>query len=305
MEDSQKNVIIDATAERERHQAFKTTTTWMLNKALEDAVDHGTGTRAKIEGMTTAGKTGTVVQNKGACFAGYTPYYTSALWVGHDLYKSFESGDGGRICAPLWKEYMTKIHEGKSDQPIFSVEPESLGLVEATVCAYSNMKPSASCSKTSTDWMAAADVPTEECDWCGGGGGNWFCADSNQLAGPYCPESSKAWRSNRNFPEDSPYYLWSGAASGSVVEQVDPATGEVTYVQAPAGDTSQYCTIHTESWYWSQQAAPAPAPQPETPAVDPNQQPAVDPNAGADPNTQPAVDPNAPVDTAGEAQPPA
>ncbi len=291
VEDSQNNVVIDATQEREQHQAFKATTAWMLNTALEDAVDHGTGTRAKIEGMTTAGKTGTVVQNKGACFAGYTPYYTSALWVGHDLYKSFESGDGGRICAPLWNDYMTKIHEGKTDKAIFSVAPESLGLVEATLCSYSNMKASGACGSTSTDWIAAADVPVTECDWCGGGSGHWFCADSNMLAGPYCPESSKAYRSTRNFPIDSPYYLWSGgSASASTVEQVDPETGETVHVAAPLGDTSQTCNIHTESWYWASAVPAEPvAPVETTDPAAPTEQP-VEPQPEQPAEQQP-VDP--------------
>ena len=37
-----------------------------------------------ISGMTVAGKTGTNSDYRGIFFAGMTPYYSAALWIGHD-----------------------------------------------------------------------------------------------------------------------------------------------------------------------------------------------------------------------------
>ena len=86
--DADNNVVIDTETDRDVHEAFKPSTAYMLTDILEDAVQEGTGSQARLDGMTTAGKTGTVGDNKGVTFAGYTPYYTSMVWVGHDLAKT-------------------------------------------------------------------------------------------------------------------------------------------------------------------------------------------------------------------------
>jgi penicillin-binding protein 1A len=240
--DSRDETVIDIEESRERRQGFRQTTAWMLNTALEDAVDHGTGTNADIEGMTTAGKTGTVVQNKGAFFAGYTPYYTSALWIGHDKFKAFDGGGtGGSVCAPLWKEYMTKIHEGLPDKEIYPGDPGSYGMVEGQVCKYSNMKLTPNCTPSETDWIAAGDLPIEECTICGAGGsGVTYCLETGMLATEYCP--STYYGAYPLFPESSPYYGWfEGGGLGAV---------------------SEYCTVHTADWYWSVMLPPEPSEEP-------------------------------------------
>ncbi len=284
------NLLANPPEDRDVHRGLKTTTAWQLNKALSDAVDHGTGTRAKIDGMHTSGKTGTVVLNKGACFTGFTPYYTSCLWVGHDEYKQFQSsGDqASRVCAPLWKAYMTTIHEGLTDKEVFPMEPEFYGMVQASVCKYSNMKPGSSCHEVSTDWYAADDVPTVECDLCGkGSSGGTYCSESGMVAGPYCPTTySKYWP---NFPANSPYALWRGYS-------LDPETGEV--ITGSGGGGGAVCNIHTVDWYNAQIAAAA---TPE-PTAKPTKKPKPDPDPTktpkpADPDPEPTPAPPPPEPT--------
>ena len=53
---------------------------------MTNAVQSGTGTRAQIDGMTVAGKTGTNANYGSVYFAGITPYYTASVWIGHDTY---------------------------------------------------------------------------------------------------------------------------------------------------------------------------------------------------------------------------
>lgn len=193
VEDNNGNIVIDAVAERKRNPAFSAGSCWMLTEALKDAVDHGTGTNAKISGMTTAGKTGTVVDNKGTFFAGFTPYYTSSLWIGHDNFQPFSSGSGGGVAAPLWRTYMTKIHEGLEDKDILDYGPEEAGLVQVKLCEISNMLPRGGCS-TNTDWLPAEFVPTEKCSSHSysverATRGQRFCSESGMLATPYCPNT--------------------------------------------------------------------------------------------------------------------
>ncbi len=266
--DSNDNTIIDMEEQQERHQGFKQTTAWMLNQALTDAVDHGTGTNANIPGMTTAGKTGSVVDNKGAFFAGYTPYYTSALWVGSDAYKSFTKSSGGGLCAPIWRTYMEKIHEGKTDKEIFPGDPSFYGMVKGRVCKYSNLKLTSRCDPTEEDWMAISDVPTMECNICGqGGGGYSYCSETGMRATEFCPSTYGG--GGRKFPEGSAYALKYGTGGGG-------------------GGSSSYCTLHNSDWYWGGiEVAPVdtPPPGPE-PVPDPNPAPEPDPNPPA-PETPP------------------
>lgn len=96
-----------------------------MTDILEDAVKYGTGTKAKIDGITVAGKTGTNDNYRGVVFAGYTGYYTSCVWIGHDdyAYALKDGSTGGDYAAPLWQAYMSKIHEGLEDKAIIDSDP--------------------------------------------------------------------------------------------------------------------------------------------------------------------------------------
>lgn len=226
VEDSNGNIVINAVEQRERRQVFSQATCWMLTDALEDAVDHGTGTNAKISGMTTAGKTGTVVDNKGTFFAGYTPYFTSSLWIGHDNFKPFASGSGGGVAAPVWRTYMSAIHEGMTDKPILDYTAEEAGLVEVSLCSSSNLLPGSGCD-TNYDYIAAKDVPQERCNGRHSSSdflteGYQFCTETHQLATEFCPST---YTGMPYGSEDSPYGEY-----GSDMR---------------TGDASQYCQVHT------------------------------------------------------------
>lgn len=177
--------------------------------------------------MTTAGKTGTVVDNKGTFFAGYTPYFTSSLWIGHDNFKPFASGSGGGVAAPVWRTYMSAIHEGMTDRPILDYTAEEAGLVQVALCEDSNLLPGSGCS-TNYDYIAAKDVPSERCSGrhhSSGGSlteGYKFCTETHQLATEYCPST---YTGLPYGTEDSPYAQYAGGGR--------------------TGDASQYCQVHT------------------------------------------------------------
>ncbi len=172
--DADGNIILDLKAEQasSRRQVFKASTAYMLIDMLEDAVQHGTGTSAKIKGMTVGGKTGTHTDCKSVFFAGMTPYYSCALWVGSDDFKSLYSGaTGGKDAAPIWQEIMSRIvttYE-QEDKPIFDADPEELGLVKVELCSLTGKLCTDACRADTdypptTDWCLAENVPTETCD---------------------------------------------------------------------------------------------------------------------------------------------
>ena len=93
-----------------------------VRKTLEVAAQYGTGTRAALEDRPIAGKTGTHQGFREAWFIGFIPQYTSSVWIGFaeeqlpltDVEINGEvikNVSGGRVPAPMWKEFMTKVVE--------------------------------------------------------------------------------------------------------------------------------------------------------------------------------------------------
>ncbi|MDA9862647.1 transglycosylase domain-containing protein [Acidimicrobiia bacterium] len=97
-----------------------------VRKTLEVAAQYGTGTRAVLDDRPIAGKTGTHQGFREAWFIGFIPQYTSSVWIGFaeeqlPLTNVEINGEvvasvsGGRVPAPIWKEFMEKVVE---DLPI-------------------------------------------------------------------------------------------------------------------------------------------------------------------------------------------
>jgi penicillin-binding protein 1A len=84
---------------------------------LEANVRSGTGTRARIPGQHAAGKTGTAQGSGDAWFVGFTPYLSTAVWLGSpdDNERVVIRGSeitGGVYPAEIWGRYMRAWHEG-------------------------------------------------------------------------------------------------------------------------------------------------------------------------------------------------
>lgn len=62
-------------------------------------------------GMPCAGKTGTTNDKKDGWFCGFTPYYTTAIWVGYDQPKTVADLYGSSYPGRTWSTFMNSIHE--------------------------------------------------------------------------------------------------------------------------------------------------------------------------------------------------
>jgi len=251
--DSNGQVILDAAEIRDTHQVFKKSTAYMLVDVLTEAVNRGTGTRARIDDMTVAGKTGTNANYGSVFFAGMTPYYTSTVWVGHDTYsEKLKSGTtGGKYAAPIWQEYMEEIHEGLLDKPIIDESPNEIGLTKCTVCSVSGKLATEACYLDATghtpvtDWFTKETVPEDLCDMHAVAN---VCAESGELASPYCSE--KVSGAVVLIHSDS---MYSDIDPVLIMEAIPNAmfTGvpSAEYALGGGSATGSSCSLHSPWWY--------------------------------------------------------
>ncbi len=79
-----------------------------MNYMLREAVERGTGGRARVKGHMIAGKTGTTNDFRDAWFVGYAPDRVTAVWVGDDENAAMKNVTGGSIPAMIFKDVMTE-----------------------------------------------------------------------------------------------------------------------------------------------------------------------------------------------------
>jgi penicillin-binding protein 1A len=98
----------DEPGEEERTRAFSDGVAYEVTDVLKGVITSGTGTAASIGCAGQAGKTGTTDDYTDAWFVGYTPRFSTAVWVGNpNARTSMGSGAfGGTYAAPVWHDYM-------------------------------------------------------------------------------------------------------------------------------------------------------------------------------------------------------
>ena len=83
-----------------------------VTRILEGVITQGTGAGYTTMGCSSAaGKTGTSEEHSDAWFVGYTPLYSTAVWVGHPTSREY-TGFGGPTAGPIWANYMSNAVEG-------------------------------------------------------------------------------------------------------------------------------------------------------------------------------------------------
>lgn len=179
--DREGNIILDNTAVDSR-RVLKESTTFLLTSAMQDVVNQGTGNPCKFPGMSIAGKTGTSNEYRDVWFAGYTPYYTCAIWEGFDNNEPMK-GENKTLHKKLWKMVMEEVHK---ELPDIGFSPQPADVVQATVCSRSGKLPIAGlCDGCCvTEYFAEGTVPTETCDVHFAGA---YCLYSNLPATECCP----------------------------------------------------------------------------------------------------------------------
>jgi penicillin-binding protein 1A len=84
-----------------------------VTRILEGVITQGTGAGYTSMGCSdAAGKTGTSEELSDAWFVGYTPLFSTAVWVGHPTSREY-TGYGGPTAGPIWANFMSSAHEGE------------------------------------------------------------------------------------------------------------------------------------------------------------------------------------------------
>lgn len=120
VEDNEGNVLLDAKDFQVTRNVFAPSTVFIMNEMFKSEATNGTGVGAKINGITTGGKTGTH-EDRVVTYAGISPYYLSVVRVSNDNYLQMKNAWGGTTAAGLFKDYMNKIHNGLKDKDIQTI----------------------------------------------------------------------------------------------------------------------------------------------------------------------------------------
>lgn len=268
--DNDGNVILDN--EPETTQVISEENAWLLIDSMKDVVTGagGTSPAAKIQGMTTAGKSGTTTDNRDVWFEGMTPYYTAGIWVGYDNqgYVKYLDSSERSFHKSLWSSVMTRVHENLENTDF----EKPSGIVQCVICTKSGkLAVGGLCDSDGrsgivrNEYFAEGTQPTEVCDKHVTVS---ICVDTGLLATTMCP--NRVPQVKVLLPQ-----MQEGVAEAVTL---DTAYGISSNLQAAT------CTVHTGGVYVPSEYEMSGAANQAAGTTDPNAA-TTDPNAaGADPN---------------------
>jgi penicillin-binding protein 1A len=143
--------------------AMNTKTVSIMNDLLVSVVNGGTGSAAKISGISVGGKTGTTDEDKDRWFIGFTPDYVAAVWYGFDQPKGM-----GYIkfnpALQAWTKVIKPIQKVES-KTIFE-KPQIIENIKIDICNVSGKLPTQYCRSkgtVETESFKNGEAPTDYC----------------------------------------------------------------------------------------------------------------------------------------------
>ena len=110
----------------EEKRIYQSDAAAMMTDILQSVIDSepGTARGCKLYNQPAAAKTGTTTDNTDGWLCGYTPYYTTAVWVGQDQVKKVSGLSGSSYPAYIWTQFMKEVHEDlpRENFPSYSLD---------------------------------------------------------------------------------------------------------------------------------------------------------------------------------------
>jgi len=109
-------------------QLISPQTAYLMTSILTGVIRDPNGTAARVSkeiAFDVAGKTGSTNDYVDGWFVGYSPLYTTGVWVGFDQERTLGPSEvGGRTALPIWTDLMKSLHaefKDSKDQPKFQI----------------------------------------------------------------------------------------------------------------------------------------------------------------------------------------
>lgn len=138
--DAEGNVIVPN--EEESKEIYSSSAARSMTDILESCVTDSSATASGCDldvDIPVACKTGTTSNYVDGWLCGYSPYYTTAVWVGMDVYESVDGLTGSSYPEDIWKNFMDKVHvalpERGFDDSIVDDDDDDSGATRATTRA--------------------------------------------------------------------------------------------------------------------------------------------------------------------------
>lgn len=245
----------------EGEQACSAESAWLMQDLLVDGVKNGLASSGSLS-VPLAGKTGTSNYYKDKWYAGFTPYFTAAVWVGFDEPKDLlANGVAWNVSQFVWRNIMQHVVNkvGFSGKAL-AARPSTL--VQETVCADCGMLADANClidvrgDRTLTAWFKKGTIPKDTCT-CHVP--VYICDTSGQVAHDACPSAHLASMINVvreigvNFPTTDAQYVFRPIPDGTALSLSGPVWSALqksnTYAgySTAKGTNNHLCASHTRS----------------------------------------------------------
>jgi len=145
------------------NQLISPQTAYIVTSILEGVITdpNGTAARAASElSFSVAGKTGSTNDYNDGWFIGYSPKYTTGVWVGFDQDQTLGPGEvGGRTALPIWIDMMKYLHPDPKAVGYFQTPPD---IEFASIEYESGQKAQAGSSRVIKQAFRAKDILTLE-----------------------------------------------------------------------------------------------------------------------------------------------
>lgn len=155
IKDAQGETIVED--ETKTRDVYEKNAARTMTDILKGVLTNGTGRGLGLSKMPSAGKTGTTNDKKDGWFVGYTPYYTTSVWIGYDIPQTLNNLWGSTYPGRIWHDFMEAIHEDLPEKEFPSYSGASKKKDDVDLKDYDEEEPDDTVQDEITDEITTPD----------------------------------------------------------------------------------------------------------------------------------------------------